>query len=91
MVDDRHPTVADLGRQAQQAASSIPDPVAALVNQITLAIQSDADPYLLMGALAEGAVQTLAQRIPAENWPDTSAALVQIIVDRLRDEGLASA
>lgn len=90
MTADFHRTVASLDMAAQQAANRVPDRVATLVDQIKLATKSNADPYLLIGALAEGAVQALIQRIPAERQPDTSAALVQIIMDRLRDEGLRS-
>lgn len=42
-----------------------------------------ADPYVLMGALVEAAVYTLATQIPAVHQDDLSVELSQLLTDRL--------
>jgi hypothetical protein len=71
------------GHRTQQSDSA-PDPVAALVDQIKWMIRSDADPHVLMGVLAEGAIQVLVQRIPVECRQDAAEAVTQFIAGRLR-------
>ena len=71
-------------RTQQMACDSAPDPVAALVDQIKWMIRSDADPHVLMGVLAEGAIQVLVQRIPVECRQDAAEAVTQLIAGRLR-------
>jgi hypothetical protein len=60
------------------------DPVDALAGVIDLVIDSDADPYHLIGVLAEGALQTLTYRIPDERRRNTAMALMQLMRDRLQ-------
>jgi hypothetical protein len=60
------------------------DPVDALAGVIDRVIDSHADPYHLIGVLAEGAIQTVNQRIPSERRRDTGMALVQLMLDRLQ-------
>jgi len=73
---------------AEQVAADEPDPVQALADIIKNVAQSDADPYLVMGVLVEGAVHTLATRIPSVRQADTAAALSQLLEDRLKEAGL---
>jgi hypothetical protein len=72
-------------RTQQTACDSAPDSVAALVDQIKWMIRSDADPHVLMGVLAEGAIQVLVQRIPVECQHDAAEAMTQFIAGRLRN------
>ena len=46
-----------------------------------------ADPYLLIGALIEGAVHTLAEHVPAERRRQVTEELGRLLVDRLRAAG----
>jgi hypothetical protein len=73
---------------SEKAATGQPDPVRALADIIKLVSASDADPYLVMGVLIEGAVSTLGGRIPKERHEDTASAILQLLADRLNDAGL---
>jgi hypothetical protein len=73
---------------AQQAAANEPDPVRALADIIRTVAEGNADPYLLMGMLIEGAVYLLDTRIPDERQTDTARALLQLVADRLRATGM---
>jgi hypothetical protein len=73
---------------AERAAADEPDPVRALADIIKVVAESDADPYVVIGVLVEGAVHALESRIPEERKEDTAGALVQLIADRLRGNGL---
>jgi hypothetical protein len=78
------PAIARLLRQQACRIAHSADPVDALAAVIDLVIDSDADPYHLIGVLAEGAVQTLTHRIPSERRRVTAMALVQLMLDRLQ-------
>lgn len=80
-------TVASLVLLAKQAAAEQPDLVTLLAETVKAAVASDADPYLLMGALIEGITYTLAS-IPQDRQSDTARAVVGLLFDRLRAEGL---
>ena len=81
------PEIAKLIQLAEQAAATQPDPVGALADIIKTIAEGDADPYLVMGALVEGAVHTFHSRIPNERRDDTAGALVRLMADRLRANG----
>ena len=49
---------------------------------------SEADPYLIVGALIEGIAHTIDARIPMERRSDTIRASVALLIDRLRGSGL---
>jgi hypothetical protein len=72
---------------AEQAAADEPDPVRTLADIIRTVAEGDADPYLVIGTLIEGAVHTLETRIPAERLDNTAGALLQLLADRLRATG----
>ena len=74
--------------QAEDAAARVTDPVRTLADAIRMTVAGDADPYVLMGVLVEGAIQTLATRVPAVRQDDTAAALSQLLADRLEHYGL---
>ncbi len=46
------------------------------------------DPYVVLGILVEGAVQTLIRQIPAERQAETAAMLVELLGERLEAHGL---
>ena len=74
-----------LARLAERAAAGQTDPVQTLVKAIRLVADSDADPYLVVGALVEGAVHTLQGRVPTERQGETALAMLKLVEDRLRD------
>jgi hypothetical protein len=63
------------------------DPLAVLVMLMRMVIRSDADPYLLNGALIEGVATTIMQRIPEERREAVSHQVMRVLHDRLRDKG----
>ena len=73
---------------AEEAAASTTDLVGTLAETIKMIAGSDADPYLTMGVLVEGAVHILRTSLPPECQSDADAALVQLLIDRLRDDGI---
>jgi hypothetical protein len=60
-----------------------PDPVQTLANVIRETAAGDADPFVLMGALVEAAVHTLATRIPVILQDDSAAVISRLLTDRL--------
>jgi hypothetical protein len=77
-------TIAELLRQHTLRIADSADPIDALAHAIKLVIESDADPYHLIGVLAEGAAETITQCIPSERRRDTTMALLQLMLDRLQ-------
>jgi hypothetical protein len=73
---------------AEQAAANEPDPVKVLADSIRTVAGGNADPYLVMGVLIEGAVYLLDTRIPDERRADTAVALLRLVADRLRSTGI---
>ncbi len=51
---------------AEQAAASVSEPVGALADAIKMMADNEADPYLTMGVLLEGAVHVLRTSLPPE-------------------------
>ena len=82
------PVLDDLVRRVEKSAASRPDPVELLATVIRLIGDRGADPYLLIGVLMEGAVNTLVKHVPAERQIDTARALAKILTDRLKACGL---
>ena len=73
---------------ANRATEGGPDPVESLVSAIKDAVAGNADPYLVMGILLEGAVHTICSSIPHERRNDTAEALRQLLTDRLHAKGM---
>jgi hypothetical protein len=89
-VPDRpFPVVKAIVRRAERIASKRPDPTAILADVIRQTAARDADPYLVLGVLIEGAAHTLAARIPSERRGDTAMALLQLLSDRLKAHGVS--
>ena len=80
--------LAKLIQLAEQAAAHEPDPVRALADIIRAVAEGNADPYLVIGVLIEGAVHLLDIRIPEQRRADTASALLQLVADRLRTTGM---
>jgi hypothetical protein len=75
--------VRKLSRQAAQAAALAPDKLAELSVAIKSALQSEADPYVMLGVLLEGMTQTLLTRIPPERHHSTLTAALVLLRQRL--------
>lgn len=84
MPNSPFPAVDALIRQVQSVAADRPDPTLILAEVIRIIGASEADPYLIIGILVEGAAHTLVKHIPAERQADTAAAMVQLLRDRLK-------
>jgi len=80
--DRRFSTVDQIALTAEQAATTVTDPTAVLAEVIKAAIASEADPYVLLGVLAEGTVQTLTMRVPDERRWFALQGFLQIIGNR---------
>src|SRR5437764_1379923 len=63
-----------LVEHAEYAAACHTDPVRMLADFIRSTVAGDADPYLVMGVLVEGAVYALVERIPPAKQADTAKA-----------------
>jgi hypothetical protein len=84
----RHfPDLDELLRKIETEAADGPDPLAILVALLKLVMVSDADPYLLAGALAEGIAATIAKKIPAARQGEVAVATVRLLRDRLQAHG----
>jgi len=81
--------VRKLSSQAAQAAALAPDQLAELSVAIKSALQSEADPYVMLGVLLEGMTQTLITRIPPERHLGTLTAALVLLRQRLAARGAA--
>lgn len=82
-------TIRKLSSQAEQAAAQAPDPLAELSVAIKAALQTQADPYVMLGVLLEGMTQTLITRIPPERHLGTLTAALVLLRQRLAARGAA--
>jgi len=71
-----------------QAASREPNPIRSLITAMRSTAASNADPYLVIGSLLEGAVQTICTRIPSQRMNETAEAVMQLLRDRLQANGI---
>jgi hypothetical protein len=83
------PAIDDLIRQAERAAAATPDQVRLVAELVRLIGDRGVDPYLLIGALLEGVVHTLAKHVPPERQGESTEQLRRLLVERLRAHGLA--
>ena len=88
MPDRSFRTLDRLIQQANQASSRKPDSVEMLAAMIRLAAADGADPYLLLGVLAEGAVHVVARHVPPERRTETTEQFGRLLIERLRAHGL---
>jgi hypothetical protein len=89
MRDDSFSAIDDLIRQAEQAAAAKPNQVRLVAELIRQVGGRGADPYLLIGVLVDGAVDTLAKHIPPERQAESTEQLRPLLVERLKARGLA--
>jgi hypothetical protein len=82
------PDLDALIRQIEATASDSADPLAILVALMKLTIASEADPYMLAGALIEGITATIMDRIPPEKRLDVAIETVRLLRDRLATRGI---
>lgn len=75
--------VTDLIEQVELSATLDVCVAARLTEDIMLAIQSKADPSLLIGVLLEGIAQAVLERLPAAERRDTAIALCGLLWDRV--------
>jgi hypothetical protein len=87
MPDRMFPDLKTLIRQIEATASDSADPLAVMVALMKLTIASEADPYMLAGALIEGITATIEQRIPLEKRRDVAIEAVRLLRDRLETRG----
>lgn len=89
-MQERHfPTLDRLIEQANQTAASKADPVSLLAEVIRVITDEGADPYLVIGVLMEGTVDTVATHIPAERRVQVTEEVRRLLVERLKARGLA--
>ncbi len=74
--------------QAEQAAARARDPASVLAQVIRLVVESDADPYPILGVLIEGVAHTLTARIPQERRAEAAGDVEQLLADRLAAHGI---
>jgi hypothetical protein len=85
----RHFPRADrLIHQAERAAAEQCSYVEMLTALIRAAIDDEADPYLLVGAMVEGIAMTLAERVPQQKRHEMAGQTARLIGDRLRAHGV---
>lgn len=89
MPEPSFPAVEALIRQAERAAAAAPDRVRLIAELVRLIGERGADPYLLIGALIEGAVHTLATHVPPKRQREVTEELGRLLIDRLKARGLA--
>ena len=87
VAPDHSAAIEALIRNAEAAPANQTDPLAVLVMLMRMVIKSDADPYLLNGALIEGVATTIMQRIAAEMREEVSRQVMRVLHDRLREKG----
>jgi hypothetical protein len=89
MRNDSFSAIDDLILQAELAAAAKPNQVRLVAELVGLVADGGTDPYLLIGALVEGAVDTLAKHIPTERQVEATEQLGRFLVQRLKARGLA--
>jgi hypothetical protein len=88
MPDRPYPAIEALIRRVQRVAADRPDPTHILAEVISMIGASEADPYVVLGVLVEGAAHVVAHHIPAERQAATTAELMQLLKLRLKAHGL---
>ncbi len=88
MPDRPFPAVEALIRRVQRVAKDRPDPTHILAEVISMIGASEADPYVVLGVLLEGAAHMVARHIPPERQAETADELVQLLKLRLKQHGL---
>ena len=76
--------VTELIQQIEHSAAGDGEAMTRLIGDIKCAIQTESDPWLLMGVLLEGIVQTALERLPAREQQQTRVALLTLLWDRIK-------
>ena len=87
MPEQSFPDLDALIRPIEARATEFPDPLAILIAMLKMVVASDADPYLLAGALVEGIAATISARIPPERQAEVAVETVRLLRDRLETRG----
>ena len=82
-VSGRAQSVSAIVQAAEAEAAKYPDPIAQLVTELRAVIASEADPYLLTGALIEATACAIAKKVPAALGHDVAAAAVSQLLVRM--------
>ena len=69
---------------ADEAAAKTADAPAEVADVVAAAILRSADPWLLIGVLAEGIVQTINGGIPLERRQECVVAVIAVLIERYR-------
>ena len=85
MPDHRFPALDALIRDVERAVAKEPDLIGATSAIIKFAIDSDADPYLLVGALVEAVAVIIAQKVPAERQRKVAVDTIRMMLARLKE------
>jgi hypothetical protein len=88
MPNRPYPAIDALVRRVKRLAAERPDPAHILAEIITMIGASETDPYVILGVLVEGTVQTVVRHIPTEQQAEASATLVELLAERLNAHGL---
>lgn len=73
----------ELIHQVEQAAAGDATRIVRLIDDIKSVIQTERDPYFLIGVLLEGIVQTTLERLPQKERRDTAIAVYALMRDRI--------
>jgi hypothetical protein len=87
-MPERIPVLDALIREVEAKAAERPDTVAILAAMLKLVIASEADPYLLSGALIEGIAATILLRVPEERRGEVAVEAVRLLRDRFQGHGI---
>jgi hypothetical protein len=88
MPDRPFPAIDNLIRRAQRVATGRPDAARILAQTISMGCPGGADPYVVLGVLIEGTVQTLVEHISKERQAEIAATLKQLLDQRLKACGV---
>ena len=89
-MPDRHfRSLERLIHQANRASARKPGSVELLATMIRLAMEDGADPYLILGVMAEGAVHVLDKHIPPARRAEATQEFRSLLIERLKSRGLA--
>jgi hypothetical protein len=86
--DTGHAELAKLIASVKQVAVNEPNPAKALAQFIHVIAEGDADPYVVMGVLLEGAIHVIGTCVPLERQQETAGSLMHLVEERLRAAGL---
>ena len=75
--------VTELIERVERSTQDGTDPIDRLVDDIKATMLSASEPYVLIGVLLEGIVQTVLRQLPEPERRDTAFGLIGLLCDRL--------